>query len=246
MLMKWAQGNPAVPQRQMVNVLLSLVGALYLHSAFAQTPSDRVTIESNQLETPVLEVLKVVTDIDKHQAPSSVNFQFRNPARRANEIKMRFRLTGDQAVTGLALENPKGGFFEAVLVDDAGKQFARVFGANSDEYAIVQQQDAQNYLLVVGMQASQQQEKVVLSLSERLKKDKNGRFTYRVPLDIGETPVENAFVFIEFYGKSLKNVKLHGDLKRGSLSTYGKHRVVYFEARDYRMGEPGEVSWFER
>ncbi len=244
--MKPVHGNPAASQRGVANVLLSFVCAFCLHGAFAQTPGDGVAIESNQLEKPVLEVLKVVTDIDKQQAPSSVNFQFRNPARRANEIKVRFRLTGDQSVAGLALENPKGGFFETVPVDDAGKQFARVFGENSDEYAIVQQQDAQNYLLVVSMQALQQQKKVVLSLSERLTIDKNGRFTYRVPLDVGETPVENAFAFIEFYGKTLKDVKLHGDLKRGTLSTYGKHRVVYFEARDYRMRDAGEVSWVER
>jgi hypothetical protein len=235
-----------IRHNRMLNVLISIVSALCVHTAVAQTAGSPLTKESSQVEAPVLEVLKVVTDITKQQAPSSMNFQFRNPARRANEIKVRFRLTPDQAVAGLALENPKGGFFETSPVDDAGKQFARVLGASSDEYAVLQQQDAQSYLLVVGMRASQSQQKVVLILSERLTKDKNGRFTYRVPLDFLETPVENAFAFIEFYGKLVKNVKLHGDLKRGTLSTYGKHRVVYFEARDYRMGEPGEVSWLER
>ena len=121
MLMKRAHGSFAIPHQGMTNVLVSIVCALCLHSAFAQTAGDRLSTESIQLEAPVLEVLKVVTDIDKHQAASSMNFQFRNPARRANEIKVRFRLSGDQAVARLALENPKGGFFETYLVDDAGK-----------------------------------------------------------------------------------------------------------------------------
>lgn len=243
--MKRAQGSFASPHRRMANALLLLACAVCLHSAFAQTPGDGVAVGSNQFETPVLEVLKVVTDIDKHQAPSSVNFQFRNPARRANEIEVRFRLSGDQSVAGLAIENPKGGFFETAPVDDDGKQFARVFGENSDEYAIVQQQDTHTYILVVGMHAAQQQ-KLVLRLSERLTKDKNERFTYRVPLDVGETPVENAIAFIEFHEKAPKDLRLHGDLKRGTLSTYLKHRVVHFVARDFQMREPAEISWFER
>ncbi len=226
-----------------VRTVRRLAGILLLVSSAAAAQSLPPLIHAPQAAQPIqLVAAAIKAEVAGTLATTRIELTFLNPNPRQLEGELQFPLLDGQDVTGFALESLDGQMLPAVPVSKRrGQEVFESIERRGADPALLEQTLGNNFKLRVYPLMPGKARRVSLEISELLLPDRDGRVSYRLPLNLGaDTKLSLA---IKLHGLAADKVRLAPELRGAEVvSRHGDALVLLERARFASQNLIG-LSW---
>ncbi len=223
--------------RRLAGILLLVVSS----TAAAQTLLP--LIRAPQAAQPIqLLAAAVKTEVAGTLATTRIELTFLNPNSRQLEGELQFPLLDGQDVTGFALESLDGQMLPAVPVSKRrGQEVFESIERRGADPALLEQTLGNNFKLRIYPLLPGKPRRVSLEISELLLPDRDGRVSYRLPLNLAaDTRLSLA---IKLHGLAADKVRLAPELRGAEVVSRHGDALVLLERAKFASQRSVGLSW---
>lgn len=250
----WTPSRRIPDTKAMRTALRSLFALILMFMLLDMTASQARTLRPNlprplipvpSGDKPIQLVAAVIkTEVTGTLASSHVELEFLNPNGRILEGELQFPLREGQTISGFALESPNGGMMRAAPVEKArGQQVFEDITRRTVDPALLEQTQGNNFRLRIYPLAPGKPRTVSLDITESLAPSKDGKVSYRPPLDFGSTVAGRLQLHVGLHGVRASQVHGSGVLKGVRVLENHGEAVMLLEQGDFKSQADGVLSW---